>query len=337
MANWTEGTLAHRGVGIGGELKEEEVEESQVEDVHIRAAEVPRCVTSVQNSSSAWFRQRFNSDVPLFLTSEHLVEWARLSAERIPYGLKGLAEDDAYKALELLPKADHWTWVNNFHGNRDRPTCLRCALVGDSAALRGTGRGPDIDEHDLVIRVGDAGMDSHEDDVGTKTNLYLYNPELSIDTRHFKKPADVYFIFLASKASDYHLISKLIKEEPQNNHTGHRSRMGQKVMIKPQQLRVLHPDFLNYVYELWLERAGHKSTVTQVMLVLALRICDQVDTYGFSEKRATSQLDPPDNVLESQEHFYLTKGMERPVYNHLFEKKLQQKMVQEGLVQMFVP
>ncbi|XP_078701536.1 CMP-N-acetylneuraminate-beta-galactosamide-alpha-2,3-sialyltransferase 1-like isoform X1 [Branchiostoma floridae x Branchiostoma belcheri] len=329
-------SLRHGDVGIGGEgghvadanFKEEEVE-------------VPRCLTSVRNSSSAWFRRRYNPDVPLFLTSEHLVEWVRLSAERMPYGLKGLAEDDAYKALDPLPKADHWTWVNNFHDNRDRPTCLRCALVGDSAVQKGTGRGQDIDDHDLVIRVGNAGTDGHEDDMGTKTNLYLYNPEIPIDTGNIKKhavraigdlPSDVYFIYLASKVSDYHLISRVIEEEPQNNYHG--SRTGQKVIIKPQQLRVLHPDFLNYVYELWLERAGHKATAAQVMLVLALHICDEVDTYGYGKPPA----DPPDdNVQESHDYFYLTKGMDRPVYNHLFEKKLRHKMEQERLVQMFMP
>ncbi|XP_066273493.1 CMP-N-acetylneuraminate-beta-galactosamide-alpha-2,3-sialyltransferase 1-like [Branchiostoma lanceolatum] len=316
-------------------FKEEEVAESQVEDMSFKEAEVPRCLTSVQNSSSAWFRRRFNPDVPLFLTSEHLVEWVRLSAERMPYGLKGLAEDDAYKALEPLPTTDHWTWVNNFHDNRDRPTCLRCALVGDSAALKGADRGLDIDEHDLVIRVGDGGKEGHADDVGTKTNLYLYNPEMPLDTGNIKKHADVYFIYMASKVPDYHLISKLMKEEPQNNHHG--SRTGRKVIIKPQQLRVLHPDFLNYVYELWLERAGHKATAAQVMLVLAFHICDHVDTYGFDDSPVTSQFDPPDNGLESHDYFYLTKGMERPVYNHLFEKKLRQKMMQEGLVQMFMP
>jgi len=51
-----------------------------------------------------------------------------------------------------------------------------CAVVGNSGVLLGRGHGPDIDRHDVVLRVNSPPLDGHIADVGRRTTVTTLNP-----------------------------------------------------------------------------------------------------------------------------------------------------------------
>lgn len=53
-----------------------------------------------------------------------------------------------------------------------------CAVVGNSGALLGSGRGPQIDAHELVIRLNNARVAGFVADVGAKTSLSFVNSNI---------------------------------------------------------------------------------------------------------------------------------------------------------------
>ncbi|EAY82275.1 hypothetical protein OsI_37484 [Oryza sativa Indica Group] len=53
-----------------------------------------------------------------------------------------------------------------------------CAVVGNSGVLLGSGRGPQIDAHDLVIRLNNARVAGFAADVGVKTSLSFVNSNI---------------------------------------------------------------------------------------------------------------------------------------------------------------
>ncbi|OEL31783.1 Sialyltransferase-like protein 2 [Dichanthelium oligosanthes] len=53
-----------------------------------------------------------------------------------------------------------------------------CAVVGNSGILLGSGRGAQIDEHDLVIRLNNARVAGYAADVGAKTSLSFVNSNI---------------------------------------------------------------------------------------------------------------------------------------------------------------
>ncbi|KAL6642272.1 hypothetical protein ACP70R_020453 [Stipagrostis hirtigluma subsp. patula] len=53
-----------------------------------------------------------------------------------------------------------------------------CAVVGNSGILLGSGRGPQIDAHDLVIRLNNARVAGYAADVGAKTDLSFVNSNI---------------------------------------------------------------------------------------------------------------------------------------------------------------
>jgi len=53
-----------------------------------------------------------------------------------------------------------------------------CAVVGNSGAILGSGRGPQIDAHDLVIRLNNARVAGFAADVGAKTSLPFINSNI---------------------------------------------------------------------------------------------------------------------------------------------------------------
>eukprot|EP00899_Mesostigma_viride_P027250 jgi/Mesvir1/770/Mv17371-RA.2 len=58
------------------------------------------------------------------------------------------------------------------------PPCRRsCAVVGSGASLLGLRQGPEIDAHELVIRVNVAPLAGYERDVGSRTTIRLFYPE----------------------------------------------------------------------------------------------------------------------------------------------------------------
>ncbi|KAF4100768.1 hypothetical protein G5714_018964 [Onychostoma macrolepis] len=123
--------------------------------------------------------------------------------------------------------------------------CRTCAVVGNSGNLLGSHYGPLIDLHDFVIRINKGPTEGYEKDVGSKTTHRILYPEAPWITYTRVRP------------------------------TVNANR--DKVMI-------IHPEFIKYIYESWLQKHGRYPSTGFITLIFALHICDQVNVFGFGAK-----------------------------------------------------
>jgi hypothetical protein len=68
--------------------------------------------------------------------------------------------------------------IGDLHGRPRRGRFRTCAVVGNSGILLGSGRGAQIDAHDLVVRLNNARVEGYAADVGAKTSLSFVNSNI---------------------------------------------------------------------------------------------------------------------------------------------------------------
>lgn len=54
-----------------------------------------------------------------------------------------------------------------------------------------------------------------------------------------------------------------------------------KIKANKDLVMILNPEFIKYVYEIWLEKNGRYPSTGFLGLVLAMHICDEVNVFGF--------------------------------------------------------
>jgi hypothetical protein len=117
-----------------------------------------------------------------------------------------------------------------------------CAVVGASRNLLGSRYGPLIDAHDVVFRVNRAPTEDFVADVGERT------------THHVAWPTD-----LGENQAD------------RENDLG----------WDPAKVRVVHPEFVRYLHQNWMEARGGFPSTGFIALMIAVHVCDEVDVFGF--------------------------------------------------------
>ncbi|KAJ3584513.1 hypothetical protein NHX12_015008 [Muraenolepis orangiensis] len=163
--------------------------------------------------------------------------------------------------LELFPEQE--SFMDSRPGR-----CRTCAVVGNSNNLLGSHYGAEIDFHDVVMRFNRARIVGYEEDVGNKTTLQLMYPASSMDLDN-----NTHLMFVPFKTHDLQwLVSAFTPHSIKQTYTG------VNIATKANQylVKVLHPGFIKYVYESWLEKHGGYPSTGFLGVVLAIHICDEV-------------------------------------------------------------
>mmetsp|Transcript_39355 Transcript_39355/g.125552 ORF Transcript_39355/g.125552 Transcript_39355/m.125552 type:complete len:325 (+) Transcript_39355:183-1157(+) len=145
-----------------------------------------------------------------------------------------------------------------------------CAVVGNSGSLLESQYGEDIDAHDMVIRFNAGVTDGYEQFVGQKTTFRILNNWDS-----------------APKEAGEVTISTIRNYEIKNWVTSIRTnkdRLNSAFMVDP--------EFLCHAWE-WVGNRGHKPSSGVVGVVLALKACEKVRTYGFQAGNYFSKTSRP--------------------------------------------
>ncbi|XP_033647959.1 alpha-N-acetylgalactosaminide alpha-2,6-sialyltransferase 2-like [Asterias rubens] len=213
------------------------------------------------------------------LMSEELVdqsEYRRLQTFSIPYGLKmrpSLSYDDLARILSLFPASES---IFEFPDGEFRPSCIRCAVVGNGGILNGSARGREIDDHHMVFRLNNAIRRGHEVDVGNRTTHYFfYDRSLqNMDKRDVPTDKGIKYVFIPCRHNDYVYIKRVVNGwEP-------------KIHASATDVRILHPDFIRYVQRIWMGNSElssfYRPSTGALMLFTALHAgCDRVQVFGM--------------------------------------------------------
>ena len=85
--------------------------------------------------------------------------------------------------------------------------CLRCAIVGNSKNMLGSGYGSSIDEKDVVFRMNRCPTKGYEKDVGSKTTFHIIYPESAIGYRPGGR-----LMLLPFKVPDLHWLTRALSK-----------------------------------------------------------------------------------------------------------------------------
>uniref|UniRef100_A0A8C6UNN0 ST3 beta-galactoside alpha-2,3-sialyltransferase 1 n=1 Tax=Neogobius melanostomus TaxID=47308 RepID=A0A8C6UNN0_9GOBI len=139
-----------------------------------------------------------------------------------------------------------------------------CAVVGNSINLKGSHYGKLIDFHDFVFRMNRGKTQGFEEDVGTRTTHRAMYPESAMNIDN-----STYLVLFPFKIWDLQWLVKAFTNIKLKNGPSKQSVM------------VVHPAFMKYVHESWLEGAGRYPSTGCMVVILALHLCDEVSLFGF--------------------------------------------------------
>ncbi|XP_042362249.1 CMP-N-acetylneuraminate-beta-galactosamide-alpha-2,3-sialyltransferase 1-like isoform X2 [Plectropomus leopardus] len=212
-----------------------------------------------------WFRERIRAAPQPFLSKTYTPSeadfnwWKRLQLEKRNFVFYKRTLDNLFKIFPPIPDV--------VKSSPDR--CGTCAVVGNSGNLKGSGHGPLIDLHDIVIRMNRGRTKGYEADVGTKTTHHVMYPNSAINL-----DKTTHLVLFPFKIND--LLWLLNQFKPGNKSAGNSTRIANKDLVM-----ILNPAFIKYVHERWLDNNGYYPSTGFLTLALSLQICDEVSVFGF--------------------------------------------------------
>ncbi|KAG7458284.1 hypothetical protein MATL_G00236570 [Megalops atlanticus] len=224
------------------------------------------CLT--QPNISEWFDRHFNSSIhPLLskgnvnLSTETLKYWQKLQ----PYYVPPPFSEVMKKVFDLFPGEDQY----RDHGPS---RCRSCAVVGNSNNLLGTSYGPQIDDHDFVMRMNEAKTAGYEKDVGSRTTHHFMYPESAIDLDNTTN-----LVLIPFKMRDFEWLISVVTD---GSIKATYRRVPARLKFNKKKVLFYNPAFLKYVQEQWIKSSRCPSTGILV-LMFAVHICDEVSVYGY--------------------------------------------------------
>lgn len=143
--------------------------------------------------ASEWFDSHFNSNISPVWTRENM----DLPPDVQRWWMMLQPQFKSHNTNEVLEKLFQIVPGENPYRFRDPHQCRRCAVVGNSGNLRGSGYGPDVDGHNFIMRMNQAPTVGFEQDVGSRTTHHFMYPESAKNL-----PANVSFVLVPFKALD---------------------------------------------------------------------------------------------------------------------------------------
>ncbi|KAK1794140.1 hypothetical protein P4O66_011040 [Electrophorus voltai] len=318
------------------------------EDVYIQNSnERLVCSKSLHNSKDKTFQAAVIQNIQLWLHKGllNISEWNRLAHFNNPFGFMGYNYTDIKPSVDLIPKPMSYQLLPVPESADDG--CIRCAVVGTGGILNGSKMGKEIDSHPYVIRVNGAVIKGYEEDVGSRTSVYVHT-SFSLEqstyllrTRGFKNaPSDegIKYLMIPEGLRDFEWIQGLINKKRLSKglYSGLRPIDFYSGWFKEDRFYVLHPDFLRYVRNRFLQSKGldkdywhnYRPTNGAFAIFLALHTCDIVNVYGF----ITEDYDKYSNY-----YYETTKNKVIFYINHDYnlEIKTWKKLHESGIINLY--
>ncbi|XP_067245706.1 CMP-N-acetylneuraminate-beta-galactosamide-alpha-2,3-sialyltransferase 4 isoform X4 [Chanodichthys erythropterus] len=185
-----------------------------------------------------WDSLKFNMSrkTELFLKLEDFFWRQHLSAEALPYGIKG----SELLLLKVLAVISRYTMPANIESSLD---CRTCAVIGNGFSIKNTSLGEIINKYDVVIRLNDAPVRGFEEDVGNKTTLRLFYPESASYNPGIHNDPDTLLVLVPFKQQDLRWLKEILYDE-KRVRKGFWKPPPQIWLGQASQIRVLDPYFL---------------------------------------------------------------------------------------------
>ena len=258
----------------------------------------------LQQRLEAVFPESFREGVDIFWepgegwVSQEVFDWWASRVER-----KGLTREAAQRMFSRIPGRSPV-----FLGPRRRQIC---AVVGASRNLLGSRYGDLIDAHNVVFRVNRAPTADFRSDVGGKT------------THHVTWPTD-FGGGMADRRAFLLLNPMTLNTEDLFDWI--LSLVENDLRWEPDRVRIIHPEFVKYLYEDWMEEQGQFPSTGFIALMIAVHVCDEVDVFGFGAD-ADGRWD----------RYYEDEVFERTDLHPVdFEGEFRREMVKQKILKVFL-
>ena len=229
-------------------------------------------------------KKRLRSNLEFTCGGSHVVKMHKYQEMKKQSGtglLNALANDDWFTEGMDLDDADGEETKSSEDTDEDafvqkkkkKKRYKSCAVVGNSGSLLETQFGFDIDKNEAVIRFNAAVTQGYEQFVGQKTTVRLLN---AVD---YKGPegTEGELRLTTARGSDVKFWVKKLEQRPEEM----RNRSF-----------VLDPEMLCHAWA-WIGNHGEKPSSGLVGVVLALKMCEKVEMYGFQSKNYFGKFSRP--------------------------------------------
>ncbi|XP_072529637.1 CMP-N-acetylneuraminate-beta-galactosamide-alpha-2,3-sialyltransferase 1-like [Salminus brasiliensis] len=225
-----------------------------------------------EGEKDPWFTQRYKRLVPKLMSRQN----SKLSTNTSNWwqSLQSRHGNVNYTAVvetlfSLFPDEEHYSDAGPHR-------CRMCAVVGNSGNLERSHYGPLIDAHDFVIRMNTAPTTGYEKDVGSKTTHRAIYPESAVDIDN-----STHLVLIPFKILDLQwLISIFTTKHIKHTYIPVKTT----IQADKDKVMILHPEFIRYTHENWLQKHGRYPSTGFIMLVFSLHVCDQVNVFGFGAR-----------------------------------------------------
>uniref|UniRef100_A0A8C9VQR5 CMP-N-acetylneuraminate-beta-galactosamide-alpha-2,3-sialyltransferase 2 n=3 Tax=Scleropages formosus TaxID=113540 RepID=A0A8C9VQR5_SCLFO len=218
---------------------------------------------------SDWFDENYDPDIsPVWtrnniqLPSDVYYWWVMLQPQFKPHSIQQVLS----QLFQVIPgHSPYGTW--------DQGRCLRCAVVGNSGNLQGSGYGRAIDGHGFIMRMNLAPTVGYEEDVGSRTTHHFMYPESAKNLA-----ANVSFVLVPFKTLDLLWITSALSTG-QIRFTY--APVKQFLRVDKDKVQIYNPAFFKYIHDRWTRHHGRYPSTGMLVLFFALHVCDEVNVFGF--------------------------------------------------------
>ncbi|XP_073420444.1 CMP-N-acetylneuraminate-beta-galactosamide-alpha-2,3-sialyltransferase 2 isoform X2 [Dendrobates tinctorius] len=222
-----------------------------------------------QPGDSAWFDSHYDAAISPVWTLEN----RELPADVQHWWMMLQPQFRSHNTLEILTQLFQIIPGENPYKQQDPLLCRRCAVVGNSGNLRGSGYGRDIDSHNFIMRMNQAPTLGYEGDVGSRTSHHFMYPESAKNL-----PANVSFVLVPFKALDLLWITSALSTG-QIRFTY--APVKAFLRVDKDKVQIYNPAFFKYIHDRWTQHHGRYPSTGMLVLFFALHVCDEVNVFGF--------------------------------------------------------
>ena len=180
-----------------------------------------------------------------------------------------------------FPRAD---WLNNTRKSPGKYALANaCALVHSDGKLKGSGLGHRIDKHHLVIRLNDAPVSGHEEDVGSFTSARF------LGEKYFRRNDrdDKNLERAAREFPDESLVALhwcKTKQEALHGKANHESHCRKESVFKAAKMKahLFNPKFVDAVSASLELKEDESPSDFFIALVALTHVCARVHVYGYN-------------------------------------------------------